>query len=277
MSELYQRLDAPHFDYRLTKVPGIEGHWFRGPLPDLTQPYIACIGGAQTFGRFDADPYPDRLARALGLPVLNLGLGGAGPRFPADPQVLPLLQRARLVVVQCFAGRSASNSWFDNGSTGRNTGHYLRTGEWLTYEQFLAEVLAREDLPLLQRLVQETRDDYAVQMRHLAQNLPGPKVLLWLSRRVPEYVTDWSSAHGILNHYPQLLDHGVVDRLRTWFPDYVECADARGLPQRLWPGPTAVDGTVCRDGSLWNEYYPSPAMQERAAELLLPVCRRLLG
>ena len=277
MSELYQQLDAPAFDYELVAVPGISNHLFRGPLPDLSAPYFAVVGGAQAFGRFVADPFPARLSRALGMPCLDLGLGGAGPRFATDPQVLPLLQRARFVVVQCFAGRSASNSLFDNASAARNTGRYLRTGERITFERFLDEILARDDLPLLQRIVHETRDDYAVQMRHLAQQLRVPTVLLWLSRRAPDYTIDWSHPHGILNSYPQLLDRSVVDRLRAWYPEYVECASAAGLPQRLWRADEPVLGSVHRDGWLWNEYYPSPEMHERAAEGLVEVCRRVLG
>ena len=99
MSDFYQQLDAPHFDYAMAAVPGIDGHTFRGPVPSLERGYIACIGGAQTFGRFVADPWPAQLSRALGVACLNLGLGGAGPRFARSPQVLAVLARARLVVV----------------------------------------------------------------------------------------------------------------------------------------------------------------------------------
>ena len=278
MSSLYQQLDAPMFDYSLATLADVPEHALRGPLPNLNEPYVAFVGGAQTFARFVAEPFANLVAKHLGLGCLNLGLGGAGPRWPADARVLPILQRAKLVVVQCFAGRSASNSLFDNGSTGRNSGRYLFTGDCLTYEQFLDEVMARQDLSLLQRVVRETRDDYACSMRHLGHCLSVPTVLLWLGRRRPEYTIDWRHRHGILNHFPQLLDRAVVDRVRPFFRGYVECASEQGLPQRLWPAVQAVDGTVLgADGYLRNEYYPSPEMHQQAADLLLPVCRQVLA
>ncbi|MBL8754690.1 MAG: hypothetical protein JNK15_15405, partial [Planctomycetes bacterium] len=259
-------------DYRIEAVPGLPGLGFRGPVPDLGQPFVACVGGAQTFGRFVAEPFPTQLARGLGMPVLNLGLGGAGPRFAGGPDVLAILSRARAVVVQCFAGRSASNSLFDAGA-GRNTGRCLRTGRWLRFEEFLREVRARDDLGLLQRVVHETRDDWAVGMRHIARSLPVPTVLSWLSARTPDYTIDWRSDHGVLNTFPQLLDRDVIERVRPEFTAYCECVCAEGLPQRLWPASAPIDGAVLRDGWLWNEYYPSQRAHDAAAAQLLPVLR----
>lgn len=276
MSEHYQQLDGPHFDYALTAVPGIDGHRFRGPLPPLDAPFIACIGGAQTFGRFAVDPYPAQLSRALGVPCLNLGLGGAGPRFALSPPVLQLLARARLVVVQMFSGRSASNALFDN-TDGRNFGRVVGTDAWMSFEQFLEELMQRADRPLLERTVAETRDDYTFAMESLARAIPAPKVLLWLSRRRPAYRIDWSTPWGVLAHYPQLVDQDVVDRLKPGHDAYVECVGEAGLPQRLWPSEVAVDGTQRgADGWLENRYYPPPELHEQCAELLLGPCRELL-
>ena len=158
MSDWYQELDAPHFDYRVEAVDGIAEHRFRGPIPDLSRPYFACIGGAQTFGRFVADPYPQQLARSLGLPCLNLGLGGAGPRFARHPSVLRHLQQARFVVVQMFSGRSASNSRFDNTGDGRNFGRTIGSNREQRFEDFLRDMIELGDRALLERTVREQRD-----------------------------------------------------------------------------------------------------------------------
>lgn len=278
MSHLYQRLDAPHFDYQLAGVPGAGDWLFRGPVPDLQQPYAAVVGGAQAFGRFVPRPFAHRLAAEIGLPCLNLGTGGAGPRFALRPEILPLLQRARLVVVQMFSGRSASNALFDNTWAGRNTGRLVATGELLSFEAFLERLLRREDRALLQRTVLETRDDYSVTMLQLARRLGVPAVLLWWSRRHPDYEPDWESSFGITGEFPQLIDRAVVDRIRPGFAAYVECVSAAGLPQRLWQADAAVEGTRRGDdGWLWNDYYPSPEMHELAAARLRAPCRRLLG
>jgi hypothetical protein len=78
MGQFYQDLDAPHFDYQLSFVGDIADTQFRGPPADLSRPYIACVGAAQTFGRFCASPFPEILGRRLGIQVVNLGVGGAG-------------------------------------------------------------------------------------------------------------------------------------------------------------------------------------------------------
>ncbi|NJN74924.1 MAG: hypothetical protein HC799_20190, partial [Limnothrix sp. RL_2_0] len=52
----------------------------------------------------------------MGLPVLNLGYGGAGPYFYVKhPELLDYLNNAKLVVIQVMSGRSENNSLFDSG------------------------------------------------------------------------------------------------------------------------------------------------------------------
>ncbi|MFT4511882.1 MAG: hypothetical protein ACI89X_002084 [Planctomycetota bacterium] len=276
MSDYYQGLDAPHFAYDMHPVDGIDTHTYRGPIPDLSQPYFACIGGAQTMGRFVTDTYANTLSSALGLPCLNLALGGAGPRYALQPDVMTRLQRAKFVIVQVFSGRSASNSRYDNSESGRNNGRCVHSGENKFYEQFLAEILRREDDALLRRIVQETREDFAFSMKQLADLLPGPKVLLWLSKRKPAYTTNYSHQFGISNHYPQLIDAETLAEFRPHYDAYVECAESLGLPQALWHG-EQVDGTERDDdGQVWNTYYPTPEMHAAAAKLLFPTCKQLL-
>jgi hypothetical protein len=276
MSDYYQQLDAPHFDYGFDQVAEITPHLFRGPIPDLSQPYVACIGGAQTMGRFVQDPYPAQLSTALNVPCLNLGLGGAGPRFALQPPVLELLQRSRLVVVQVFSGRSASNSRYDNTLSGRNNGRCVRTGKTKLYEEFLADLIALDDESLIRRIINETREDYAYSMNELARAITAPKVLLWLSHRKPDYTPKLNSVFGIGNHYPQLLDTATLDSFRGAYDAYAECAEPRGVPQALWHGEKVAATRRDDHGQLWNWYYPTPEMHEDAANKLTPICRELL-
>jgi hypothetical protein len=273
MSLLYQELDAPHFDYGMQPVSGIEGLQFRGPTPDLHKPYIACIGGAQTMGRFSNHPYPQLLGQSLGRPCLNLGIGGAGPRFALQPNVLALLQQATLVVVQVFSGRSASNSRFDNSRYGRNRGRCVRTGKEMLFENFFEDLMSLEDEALLRRTVQESREDYAHSMSQLAHAIPCKKVLLWLSHRQPAYETDFSDPAKMYADYPQLIDEETMRMFRDDYDAYIECAQPIGRPQTLWAG-QHVEGTKRDDqGQLWNNYYPTPEMHAQAAKALLDACQ----
>lgn len=278
MSRFYQDLDAPHFDYRLGTIAGAGGDLlFRGPIADTTRPFVACIGAAQTFGRFVERPFPALLGRALDVPCVNAGVPGTGPRFWLQPEVLAAVNSAQLVIVQVLAGRSASNSMYTNTGGGHD-GIVAATGERLRFEAFLARVMASGDAALLDRVVAETRADYTATMRQLGESLRVPTVLLWLSYRTPAYRLDRSTPFGVLNHFPQLVDQDVIDAIRPAFGAFVDCTSSAGVPQRLWRTTAPVDGTELGvDGYLYNQYYPTPAMHELAAERLVPVCRRLLA
>src|SRR5687767_7648017 len=98
MGEYYQQLDRRLFDYDLQSLAGIPDKAFRGPAVDLSRPYVACIGAAQTFGRFCERPFPALLADRLGIQFLNLGVGGASPRLFDVPEFLELANGAALVI-----------------------------------------------------------------------------------------------------------------------------------------------------------------------------------
>ena len=278
MSKLYQDLDSPAFDYQLVDlIPG-DPERYRGPAIDLTKPYVACIGGAQTFGRFVQTPFPHQLSERLGCQVLNLGLGGAGPRFALLPKVLPLLQGARLVVVQMFSGRSASNSIVDNSLRGRNGGRDQRTGDWVSTEQVFRQVFESGDRDAMERLVEETRTDYVETMVELGRELTCPSVLLWMSRRKPRYELKWDDMFGIMRHYPQLIDDKCLEQIIPAYDEFVDATSEAGLPQRLWQADESVEGTFRgEDGFLYNGYYPSPESHELVTEPLVQICRKLIA
>ena len=54
MSAEYQLSDAHIVDYELYQLPGVDDV-FRGP-PIQSDQYVACLGAAQTFGRFVQAP-----------------------------------------------------------------------------------------------------------------------------------------------------------------------------------------------------------------------------
>lgn len=273
MGMFYQEADGAVFDYALHELEGVPRQLFRGPAVDVSRPYIACIGAAQTFGRFCHRPYPQLLGERLGIQVLNLGIGGAGPRAFLAPHLLEWLNGAVAVVVQVLSGRSESNSFFDNSRKGTQRGVRVSDGVSMRYEQFLGEMIATEPVDRVVRAVAETRDNYVANMCRLLDGIRCPRILLWLSKRTPRYTAGFGSVQAALGAFPQLVDEGMVDRLRTHADHFVECVSSDGLPQRLWAATAPVDGTTLQDGVLFNHYYPSPEMHAKAAALLEGACR----
>jgi hypothetical protein len=273
VGRLYQELDQSLCDYRLAKHAG---HWLRGPSCDLSRPYLAAVGGAETLGRFVERPYPQQLAERLSLGCLNLGLPGMGPAAFLHEDVQRLLRGAALVVVSCLSGRSAPNDRFDNRARGGLFGTVGPAGQRLRFEQFLAELVQHGDAQEVRRLVTQTRRNFTAGMLRLGRALRGRAVLLWFSQRHAPVATDWSSAASILGPFPQLVDQAMLRSMRRAYAECVVQVGQEGLPQRLWPSQQTILGTQLHDGMLWNRYYPSQPMHDLAALALLPACRRAL-
>lgn len=280
MSIGYQQTDAHIIDYELYQLPGIRCH-FRGP-PITSDQYVACVGAAQTFGRFVSTPFPRLISRALGVDALNLGRGGAGPTFPlSNPKLLDYINRARIVIVQVLSGRSQSNSLF------RILGHGMRginlvDGREVTADEFYTW-LVNQDARLARKIIDETRENYVLAMAELLNAIKPPKILFWFSMRSPEYSEQLSlPVWRLWGEFPQLVNRTMIEQLRDLADIYIECVSRRGSPQPLFDrsgNPTSFRGfsPSPTQAVMQNQncYYPSPEMHEDAATLLIPACRDL--
>ena len=253
--------------------------FIRGPRPGTLEPgsYFVCLGAAQTFGRFCALPFPTLLARRLGLPVLNISHGGAGPSFFCidNEHLLRYLDAARFVVVQAMSGRSEGNSLFRS----RGVGHYERRsdGRHMGSDEAFRELLATSGRRVLRRIVDETRRSWLGSYRELLSAIRVPKIFLWFSTREPDYTESRRNVQTLFGAYPQLVNGDMVMRARWMSDHYVHCTSARGLPHRLLDRatgqPTVIEDPWTRGKWTENWYYPSPEMHEDAAAKLEPSCR----
>jgi hypothetical protein len=278
----YDETDSHLVDYQMYCLPGVKDGFFRGP-PIQSDDYVACVGAAQTFGRFVKEPYPKLISRSLGIETLNLGRGAAGPGyFHSDPVLLNYINRARVVVVQVLSGRSQSNALFhiDHGMAGRN----IATGERMDAAEFYAWLLA-QDADLARRTVAECRANYVADMTKLLTAITAPKILMWWSTRDPEYAECWTPpASRLLGKFPHLVNREMMDRIKDRADRYVECVSRRGWPQPivdLQGNPASFrvesEGQSAAVIKTENRYYPSPEMHEDAAAALAPICLELLG
>lgn len=301
----YQRRDFEVIDYHMHKL-GETGLSFRGPAPgDLASGnYFTCIGAAQTYGCFCEHPFPAILSGKLGIPALNLGYGGAGPEFFARHRELEMyLNGGRFVVVQVMSGRSQSNSMFETQGlefmVRRSDGASFGADEAYQGLLFGRDVFRRRPFgrvtrlvaPLfraakVRRIVAETRLAWIESYRTLLAGIRVPTVLLWFSRRQPDYIEGFRSLPALFGEFPQLVNKDMVAEVRKLCGHYVECVTRRGDPQPLFSRftgePVSVDPARDRPdftGGVWthNVYYPSPEMHEDAAAALLPVCESILS
>lgn len=300
----YQKRDREIVDYQMYSL-GKTDLWFRGPEIEYLEPgkYIACIGAAQTFGCFCEKPFPKLLQKEFDLPVLNLGYGGAGPYFFLKHQpLLDYINTAKFVIIQVMSGRSESNSLFDSGGleflTRRSDG--VRLGANAAYKEVL-EGDVWQKVPFgkryvrgitkifgakkTKRLIAETRHNWINNYQSLLNQIAVPKILFWFSKRQPAYKDRFKRLGTLFNEFPQLVNLSMVEQIKVFSDDYIECVSKRGIPQplisRFTNEPTTINPELDRKdlgGKIWthNIYYPSPEMHVDAAKVLAPICSRYL-
>jgi hypothetical protein len=284
MTSQYAAYDWEVVDYNIyaldPNIPDAETNQplnLRGPQPSLANgKYFTCIGAAQTFGRFCQRPFPLLLAERLGTPALNLGRGGAGPSFFLQSnELLDYINGSCFAIVQIMSGRSESNSLYES----KGLGFYRRRSDRseIVSDDAFQELLLKGDASIVRKIVRETRQNWVDNNLRLLRVIRVPTILLWFSTRSPQYVENYNSVTGLFGDFPQLVNDEMVDQIKSYATDYVECVSSRGLPQPLFSRFTGESITIKDPWGEWssNSYYPSPVIHLEAADALESTCRDL--
>ncbi|MDJ0634986.1 MAG: DUF6473 family protein [Xenococcaceae cyanobacterium MO_188.B29] len=300
MGKFYQTEDINLIDYEIYNFEGLE---LRGPESNYTKypRYISYIGAAQTFGRYCQQPFPNLIGSKLNIGTLNFGRGGAGPTyFLNQPTILEYVNRSELVVVQVMSARSISNSVFKS-LLGGNMGLKLPNHKKMRAERVFKQLFngkdpRGKDYEFVFNLIKETRQNYLNATLELLQAITVPKVLFWFSVRTPEQCAElswWdfvmmraSNQSDFINKvcrkipifhdyanppvgiFPHFVNREMFEVMKSSSDFAVECSSSVGLPQIMCDS----EGKAIRK----NDYYASPEMQQQAAELLIPVCQKIL-
>jgi hypothetical protein len=276
----YQERDWEVVDHKsyLLDIDNNQKVRLKGPKPKNLEKgkYISCIGAAQTFGAWCEKPYPLLLQKKLGIVVFNLGIGGAGPyQFLYSKRLMEYINDSNIAIIQVMSGRSVPNSLFSKGG-----GVVIRRldNKKIACDLAYQELIDNNDLSFVKKIIKETRENYIVGYKELLKKIEVPKILFWFSKRKPHYVDNYASQHVLFNDFPQLVNLQMVEEIKKYCDEYVECVSKRGMPQKLisrFTGkPYFADFSKCskyfayQKPRNFNNYYPSPEMHEDAADLL---------
>jgi Domain of unknown function (DUF6473) len=275
----YDRRDHEIVDYQYWTLPGSDIQ-FRGPAVDLDDPapYFVCAGAAQTFGCFVADPYPTILGDALGMRVLNLGLGSATPAIFLSDRMIEVINAGRFLVLQVMAARQEDNSRLQ--SLGTDLVHDRHHGDEVPAHLAWQRILD-EERSKLDQYIAESQHSWINHYEQLLARIQVPVVLFYYSvkEKGTDPPRDAKDALALLEPFPQLIEGASIDTVAAQCDAYVECTSTRNhghlLRSRFSGDPVEVDNSVLdpRMTVRWkrNWYYPSPEMHEDAAAALLPV------
>jgi hypothetical protein len=202
---------------------------FRGPRKKLDKPYIAFLGGTETFGKFVRHPFVSRVEAELGLPCVNLGSVNAGlDAFVGDPDILTIAAKAKATVVQVMGAQNLSNRFYRV--------HPRRNDRFLAPSPLLTTIFRDVDftefhfnkhmLRSLQALAPErfavVREELQMawigRMKLLVRDLKSKPLLLWL--RYGETVSPQSDDAS--SGKPMLVTADMIDVLRPSVMDVIE-------------------------------------------------------
>lgn len=245
---------------------------FRGPQAALDRPYIAILGGSATFGMQVHAPFPALIATAAALPVVNLGIPNGGPdAYLSDPEILNIIARATVAVVQLTGAETLSNPYYMVHA--RRNDRFLAAKPALQslfpevdftdihFVRHLLQVLARVDGSRFALVVQALKANWVARMQDLLVHLPLRRRLLWLSQAAPPAKADTIGP----GFGPLLVDAGMLARLRALAGEVIVA-----LPGPAAPGGDATAIDLLQLDAARSAGLPGPAAHREIAALLLP-------
>jgi hypothetical protein len=202
---------------------------FRGPRRNLERPFIAILGGTETYGKFVPDPYPDLVEDETGMSVVNLGCMNAGPDvFLNDPAIAEIASRAEVTVLQLMGAINVSNRYF--AVHPRRNDRFLHATPLLramfrevdftefSFTRHMLQVLQATSPERFEVLAEELRATWVARMTELLGRISGPKLLFWMAQQPPPVPTRRASLSGA----PLLVDAEMIRALRPHAEGYVE-------------------------------------------------------
>lgn len=302
----YQTRDIDIVDYKEFLIRDCDVK-FRGPGLDPFAAekgsFFTCLGAAQTYGCYYEEPFPTLLSKEVGLPVLNLAVGGTGPGFYLQyPSLIEAMNRGRFVVLQAMAARHESNGRFEADGYVEFVRDRIK-GDSVTSAVAWQRIIDEEPDKAVQR-VEEVRRNWLETTRKLIEQLTVPVIFFWFSRRKPDYEFDMDAVReqtrrraegkdeshfidGLAGDFPHYVDGPTARGAAAMCEAYAECLSDRGMRQKLYnrhTGEAIEDISFAALGPEYagmhqthNIYYPSAEMHQDACAALLPVVRDVMA
>lgn len=188
----------------------------RGPRKPLDAPFVAFLGGNETYGKFVQRPFPSYVEETLGLACVNLGCADAGlDTFAHDHEIVSVAGRAHLAVIQVMGAQNLSNRYYRvhprrNDRFLQATPLLARAFRGIDFTEFnfnkhLLGALCRASPSRFEAVRDELRRVWAERMRRLIKAVGHRPLLLWLRYR--------DTLPGPLGADPLLVTRSMLDDL----------------------------------------------------------------
>ena len=205
--------------------------FFRGPRRRLDQPYLAFIGGTETFGKFLEKPMPILVEKELKQPCVNFGcVNGGVDAFVNDPTIMAACHDAEVTVVQVMGANYLSNRFYSVHP--RRNDRFLRASTVMqaiyndvdfadfTFTRHMLTTLYDKSPDRFDIVLQELREAWVARMRNMLGQIGPRSVLLWFSKEALDN-TPWHMRESGLGADPLFITADMIDVLRPLVKDVV--------------------------------------------------------
>lgn len=204
---------------------------FRGPRRNLDQPYIAFIGGTETYGKFIPKPFPSIVEKVMRQTCVNLGcVNGGIDAFVNDPAVMEICKESEMTVVQIMGANYLSNRFYSVHP--RRNDRFLRVSTVLqaiyddvdfsefSFVRHMLSALHTKSPERFDIVVNELREAWLARMRLMLKKIGSRTVLLWFSE---EELNDehWATRQDQLQVDPLFITLSMLEELRPMVQDVV--------------------------------------------------------
>lgn len=227
----HENIDGAGLTYAPCRY-GMSRILFRGPKRRLDSPYVAFVGGTETFGKYIDRPFPSLIERDIKRTCVNFGtVNGGVDAFVNDPTIMSACHDAELTVVQIMGANFLSNRFYSVHP--RRNDRFLRASTVLqaiysdvdfsnfTFTRHLLGDLLSISAERFDIVVSELREAWVARMKNMLGQIGSKAVLLWFSRHD---LSDehWNAGHNPLQVDPLFITKAMVEQLRPLVLDVVE-------------------------------------------------------
>lgn len=201
----------------------------RGPIRTTSDPYLAVLGGTETYGKFVSRPFAALLEDKLGAPCVNLGSVNAGvDSFVNDVDLSDMAMKARFCVVQVMGAQNLSNRLYRVHS--RRNDRFLAASEVLnsiyedvdftefSFNKHMLGTLKKLDINRFDVVQKELKKAWLGRMKVFLDRFPRKPALLWLRY---EDAGD-NGVFASLGPRPPLVTQEMIDALASRIDGVVE-------------------------------------------------------
>ncbi len=205
---------------------------FRGPQRRLDAPFVAFLGGTETYGKFIKAPFPALVESSIGVNCVNFGVANAGVDvFLNEEAMLDAARGSTANVLQIVGAQNISNRFY--AVHPRRNDRFVKASGLLTsiypevdfsefhFTRHMLGTLYRTSPERFAVVRGELQTAWMARMQLLLKKIGRDTLLLWFSDHAPLEEWDQEVCPDVCSD-PLFVTREMIDDLRVDFSGYVE-------------------------------------------------------